>query len=113
MKLLYLAGPYRAPLPYLVEQNVLVAQGVQAALVRMGYAVLCPHSNYHPIAGVVDEQGFLERDLVALGRCDGIVLLPGWEQSEGSRVEKMTAEVCRLPVYFWPNDAAVLEGGAE
>lgn len=113
MSRLYLAGPYRAIHPYLVEENVAKHRKAAALLTMMGFSVFSPILNSHPIAGCVPEERFLECDLEWLRVSQLLVLLPSWEQSEGSRVEKREAELCGIRVYVWPNDREVLEREAK
>lgn len=42
---------------------------------------------------------YLWRDLPYLAACDAIALLPGWEKSEGARIELAVAQSCGLGVY--------------
>lgn len=47
----------------------------------------------------------IRRDVRELSGCDGIVMLPGWTDSEGALEEKYVAEkILRLPVYDYAPD---------
>ncbi|MBY0313648.1 MAG: DUF4406 domain-containing protein, partial [Phycisphaerales bacterium] len=36
---------------------------------------------------MVTAEQFIQGDLTIIDRCDGIVMIPGWERSEGARIE--------------------------
>lgn len=44
-------------------------------------------------------QSYLRRDLALLCKCDGVVVLPGWQGSEGASLEVDVAERLGMPVY--------------
>jgi hypothetical protein len=104
MKKAYVAGPYKAPTYYQRRQNIAAAEAVAVELLRMGYAVFCPHRNYGGLDGVISEFDFLERDLAHLEDCQLVVVLPGYEASEGTKAEIHHAHNELVPVYYWPED---------
>lgn len=42
---------------------------------------------------------YMRADINALVSCDALVVLPGWEQSEGAKLEMLVAEAMALPIY--------------
>ena len=114
MRLLYISGPYRAPTLRGVIDNIRKAEAVAIELWKMGYAVICPHLNtrlFPEGAGELEndqEIDYIEGDLTILDRFipgeDGIVMLPGWNSSEGAKLELKKAFENRLKLYFWPQD---------
>lgn len=114
MKLVYTAGPYRsAQGPYGVTKNIRAAEAVAVELWRMGLAVICPHLNTAHLDGAVgipyQERCWIEGDLEMVRRCDGLVLLPGWQHSAGALGEREEAERNALAVFKWPTDRGLLE----
>lgn len=97
----YVAGPYRGD----VERNIANARTVAAAIWKRGHAAICPHTNTHDLFPKLNEDlGFwIPGDFAMLERCDGIVMVPGWEQSEGARKELEHAKRKGLQVYFYPD----------
>lgn len=107
MKLAYTAGPYRAKTLHGVMENIGNAESAMIDLLRLGYAVICPHKNTALLDGVMgnnDANFWLKMDLVMLERCDCIVMIPGWERSEGAKAEKKFAESKGIPIFYWPRD---------
>jgi hypothetical protein len=64
--------------------------GVTARLRDAGFDVVNPAE-----LDIEDNQetwaDFLKRDIIALMDCDTIVMLPGWEDSRGARLERAVA----------------------
>ena len=109
MRLAYVAGPYRSKLgAWGVAQNIERARVVARELWLMGFAVICPHANTSMMDGTDTDAMFLDGDLVMLERCDFIVMLPGWEASDGAKGELEHARACGLPAFFWPDDHEAL-----
>ena len=99
MKVVYIAGKYRAPTPWGVEQNIQAAREVASKVVAAGYMPLCPHTNTAHMEGLADDAFFLAGTLELLRRCDAVLLVPGWETSAGARAEVMEANRLGLPVF--------------
>ena len=102
-KLAYVAGPYRSKLGRLgILINIMRARKIARLLWKQGYAVICPHSNsaFMSCKGI-PEFHFLHGCLTILERCDAVVLLPGWEKSEGAREELQLAYNLKKEIYEW------------
>lgn len=97
--LIYVAGPYRGD----VEQNIQNAREVAIELWKLGHTVICPHANsaHMDEAGIAHET-FIEGDLKIIARCDALVVLPVFQDSEGTLQEIAYAERLRVPIYWYP-----------
>lgn len=96
MTALYLSGPMAG----YADNNFPAFQSAFNTLTEQGHVILSPHHIAHPEGSQwVD---FLRRDLsVMLEQCHGIVLLKGWPQSKGARLELTTALALDWPVYYF------------
>lgn len=99
MKLVYVAGPFRGPNPWEVEQNVRRAETLALEVWRSGAAALCPHANTRFFDKAGDDKVFLEGTMEMLRRCNGMVLVPGWEKSSGTKAEIREALEKHIPIY--------------
>ena len=98
MKVVYIAGPYRAPTAWGIAQNVRAAEEVGLECALLGAMPLIPHTISAHMHGELDEQFWIEGTLELLRRCDAVVLVPGWTGSEGTRGEIAEATRLALPV---------------
>lgn len=107
--LVYVSGPYRHPKgTAYVEENIRKAEEVAKELWQMGFAVICPHANTRHFDGIVTADDFIAGDLVMVERCDLVVMLPGFQHSEGARKEMAHAIRNEVPVFFWPRESHYL-----
>lgn len=105
-RLVYVAGPLRAPAELreadakaaqqMVDANVLAAKESAQALWKAGVPVICPHTNTDIFEGQRPDghetvADWIGGDLVMLRRCDAILMLPGWTESEGAKMEYQEA----------------------
>ena len=104
MKLAFVAGKYRADTIHGIVENIRKAEAVAIELWKMGFAVITPHLNSRLMDGVCPDKVWLDGGLEILRRCDLIVLLEGWESSEGARDECIQAELIGIPVFEWIHD---------
>ena len=109
MKLVCIAGPFRDHYTgpdgrynfWKQDQNVNDAAGIALKVWAMGAAVICPHLNTRPFQGALTDDVWLNGDLEMIRRCDYLVLIPGWEGSEGTCNEKAFAHGSGLIVFEW------------
>lgn len=97
----YVAGPYRAESSVERLENVRRAWAYARSLWTRGVAAVCPHANTYEMDGPdLDVEVLLAGDFEILRRCDVVHVLPGWEGSEGTRLEIAVARAAGVPVVF-------------
>jgi hypothetical protein len=109
---IYVAGPFRAkPIPgqdqpnqWEQEQNIRRAEAISLEIWKKGHAAVCPHTNTRYYQGACPDHIWLEGDLAIIERCDGVLLTPDWERSEGARNEKIHAEAHDIPISTDPDE---------
>ena len=101
MKIVYIAGAYRSRFGIVGRAwNISRARKIAKLLWRMGFAVVCPHSNSAFMDGCAPDGVFLRGDIEMLKRCDAIVLMPGFAQSEGAVEEYFAANLRDIPRFY-------------
>ena len=100
MKLIYIAGPYRAKSPFEQNRNIAEAELMAQYYWKRGYAVICPHLNSRNFDGLIPDEQFLTGMKVILVKCDTIAFHPNWEASVGSLAEYDLAKILNIPMLF-------------
>ena len=106
--LLYVAGKYKGKNEIEKLQNIGLARQTAIELWNSGYTVICPHLNtldFEYYTSLTNEE-FVERDLLIVERCDGIVMLENWRDSNGAIKELEHAKEHDLAIYYWPEKPA-------
>lgn len=101
--LIYVAGPIRPKNGQTIEGNIQRAKEIAYSLWSDGFAVICPHSNTDLTQETDWAMPWLNGDLEMVARCDAVVVCPGWETSEGTKIEIGFAESRGIPVSYWPD----------
>lgn len=99
MKVIYIAGSYRGRTPWETRQNIHEAEGLAVAVWVNGMVALCPHTNCAHMDGVASEEIFLEGTLELMRRCDAVLLVHNWEDSEGAKREVEEAKRRGIPIF--------------
>ena len=92
MKLVYVAGPFRATNSWEIEQNIRRAETLALEVWKAGAACICPHANTRYFQGSCLDNVWLEGDLEMVRRCDALLMVPGWQNSVGSVAEHALAK---------------------
>lgn len=102
MKLIYIAGPYRAPDRETIARNIAAAREEAIFAGSMGWFPVCPHLNTAHMEDDLPHLGdefWLAGTMRLMERCHAVLLVPGWEQSAGTLAEICRARACSLPVF--------------
>jgi len=103
----FTSGPYRARLSasgriWTVRRNIRQAEIYALKYWNLGYSVLCPHLNTAFFDGEAPDNTWLAGDLAFIDRLDPatdvIVMMPGWQDSEGALAERRFAEARDIQV---------------
>lgn len=99
MKVVYVAGKFRGPNHWVVENNIRRAEEVALDLWRMGAAVICPHTNTRFFDGAAPDEIWLEGDIEIMKRCDAVYMVGDWRASKGATAEREVALAAGIPVF--------------
>lgn len=95
----YLAGPMSGYPRYNYDEFDLACKVLRRAQLN----IRSPHEIEYPASQVLGDlpyQVYIDGGLALLDECEGIVLLPGWPQSTGARLELDRALARDLPVLY-------------
>ncbi len=99
----YVAGPYRARTRAQVSVNIQSARAVGLLAIRNGWSAVIPHANTGDLdlhAPDITDDFWLAATLELMRRCDAVVLVPGYETSEGTQGEIAEAKRLGIPVFI-------------
>ena len=100
MKVVYVAGPFRGPNSWEIEENIRRAERLSLEVWRLGAAAICPHTNTRFFQGAAPDDVWLDGDLAILAKADAILMTPDWERSSGARAEFAFANDRHIPAFL-------------
>lgn len=104
MKLVFVAGPYRAANEWDILTNVRKAEAAALAIWRLGASVICPHKNTQNFGGAAPDEVWLAGAIEQVRRSDAVFCVDNWEYSAGALNEVNVAKELGLPVFTHIND---------
>lgn len=102
---MYIAGPYSATSILAGLENIRRGQRAATEYLLAGYAVFCPWLDHQLFLQLregeqIDLATIREHSMAWLSVSDMVVVLEGWEQSEGTKAEIKRAEELGIPVTY-------------
>lgn len=94
-KTVYISGP----ITKIPHGNVTTFAAVTQAVRNLGHIARNPHEFCHDIPKDAPWETFIRRGIQQLMDCTDIVLLPGWESSDGAVLEQMTAQYVGITIH--------------
>jgi nucleoside 2-deoxyribosyltransferase len=99
VRLVYIAGPYRAASPWQVEQNIRAAEDLAVKVHAVGMFAVCTHPMTRFMDGATDDEHMLVGTLELMRRCDAVILTRDWRLSSGAVAEVAEATRLGIPVF--------------
>lgn len=104
----YVAGPYSADNVLGVLQNIGRGEWHANSLFQQGFAPFCPWHDKGYAEGLWDTalsvDDFREHSLAWLEASQAVFVIPGWEESNGTKAEIARAEQLGIPVFYEKDD---------
>lgn len=118
MKRIYVAGAYSADNLTNMLQNM--KKGMRTALdvLMAGFAPYTPWFDYQFTLiskpnEIITQDRYREYGIAWLEASDGVLLVPGWEKSEGTKAEIKRAEELNIPVFHNLRDVIFMLGDGD
>jgi len=101
VKLIYIAGPYRAADRQAIARNITAAREIAVHAAGEGWFPVCPHLNTAHMEEELDypDEYWLAGTMALMERCAAVVLVPGWQNSAGTLAEVARAKQLGIPVF--------------
>ena len=104
MKTIYISGP----MSNIPNSNLDEFDEAEKQLKQLGFDVLNPHKiceelniRFFGMGKIPTYEDYLKEDIIQmLSKCDKVLVLPGWRQSKGAKLEIANAIECGLDVVF-------------
>ena len=104
MKTIYISGPMKN----MTDGNMPAFDEAEKQLKEMGYETLNPHKigedlniRFFEMGKIPEYEDYLREDIIQmLAKCDKVLVLPGWRNSKGSKLEIANALACGIDVVF-------------
>ena len=98
--IVFIVGPYRADSAWKIEQNVRRAESVALEVWKAGHVAVCAHAMTRYYQDELPDDVWLSGIRRIMARCDAILCVSGWLNSEGSVLEVAVAREHGMPIYF-------------
>lgn len=101
MKIIYLSGKLKGANWKETYHNIRIAKRAAVIIMNAGggqYGVFCPHSHSENL-GAFSETFWLRFDFELIPKCDGMIMLSGWKDSNGAYLEYVHAIQHNIPVF--------------
>jgi hypothetical protein len=102
MKVVYIAGPYRASTEWKIRENIRTAERAALLVWQCGAAAICPHKNTSFMGGApgTNDDTWLDGYIEIMLRCDAVYAVGDLLNSEGACAEITRARVQGIPVFY-------------
>jgi len=110
MKIIYISGPVRATGEKTKEDHIDTAKKFVRVFIENKIPYYSPHMNIDQMDTLIQEGSFAwELDFEFLKRSDGIAVLPGWENSNGTKQEIEYAKSRNWPIFYLEKEGCIKE----
>ncbi len=112
---IYIAGPYGASDYLSIDRNIARAREAAAWCAEHGLFYFAPHLNsahFENVTPTVPETFWKALDMHLLQFCSDVLLLDGWEYSNGAQAEYAVALHNGMPCWRWDERDLILGGDA-